>query len=157
MRIIILNVYAFFLLLLIPVSLFSQASSLGGIENNNPLVLTCGLVVSSIPCGMTPDFGIPIVVDEFDPFVRIAYTDIIYPGFSPQEYSVTRVWTATDNCGNTDVCSRTIFVEVIVTPVMKSPFVLRPDEEGTALNSENAEVFYKCDALVLIAFNAAEE
>lgn len=152
MRIIILNAYAFFLLFLIPVSLFSQEPSLVEIKGNTSLVLTCGLVVSSVPCGTTPDFGIPVVKDEFDPLVGITYTDITRPGICPQEYSVTRIWTATNNCGNTDVCSRTIFVEDSVAPVMSIPVGVSPVEYGIALEFENATADDECDGNELITY-----
>lgn len=135
-----------------PASLFCQAPSPVEIADNTPLVLTCGLVVSSISSGITPDFGIPIATDEFDPFVSITYTDITCPGICPQEYSVTRIWTATDNCGHTDVCSRTIFVEDIEVPVMTCPVIARPIEFGTPLNFASATAVDECDGIGLITF-----
>ncbi|MBK9985111.1 MAG: hypothetical protein IPP15_22600 [Saprospiraceae bacterium] len=109
-------------------------------------------MVSSVPCGTTPEFGIPIATDEFDHSVQITYTDITHPGIYAREYSVTRIWTATDNCGNTDVCSRTIFVEDSVAPVMSIPVGVSPVEYGIALDFENATADDECDGNELITY-----
>ncbi len=153
MRILILNAYAFSLLYIFPISLFCQSPGLVEIEYNTPLTLKCGIVVSSIPSGTTPDFGIPIVICEFDPMVSVTYTDITYPGINAEEYSVTRIWKATDHCGNTDVCSRTIFVEDIEAPLIKRQLEVCPIECDSPLNFENATAVDLRDGEVLITVN----
>src|SRR6185436_16386856 len=40
------------------------------------------------------------------------------PGNCPGNYSVTRTWTATDDCGNTATASQTINVHDITAPVI---------------------------------------
>jgi hypothetical protein len=156
MRIIVLNAYAHILLFLIPVSLFSQVPGPVGIENETPLVLRCGVVVSSIPCGTTPDFGIPIVIHEFDLLVNVTYTDITCPGIYPKEYSVTRIWKATDNCGNMDVCSRTIFVEDTVAPLITSPAEVIPIECSIPLHFGSTAVVDECDDEAMNMFSEVQ-
>ncbi len=88
----------------------SSCSASISIEDNTPPVLTCPDVVSPISCGETPSFGIATAVDACDVMVEITFSDITTPGICDLEYSVTRTWTATDDCGNATSCSRTIDV-----------------------------------------------
>src|SRR3989304_9169739 len=50
----------------------------------------------------------------------VAFADVTPPGSCPQEYSVTRTWTATDPCGNSSTKSQTINVEDNSAPVISA-------------------------------------
>jgi len=61
--------------------------------------------------------------DNCDETVTITFNDSIDPGACPQEYTVTRTWTATDDCGNTSTCSRSITVQDNTAPVIVCPVI----------------------------------
>ncbi|MEO5905282.1 MAG: hypothetical protein ABIQ11_01050, partial [Saprospiraceae bacterium] len=72
--------------------------------------------------------------------VGITFADVTTPGTCPQEYSVTRTWTATDDCGNSSSCSRTIVVEDNTAPVINCPvdLVLECGDNTDVVNVINA-------------------
>ena len=45
-----------------------------------------------------------------------------------QTYTITRTWTATDNCGNTDVCVQIITVDDSTPPALICPAQMRSKE-----------------------------
>src|SRR5260221_8326028 len=53
--------------------------------------------------------------------VGVTASNVTTPGNCPQEFSVTRTWTATDDCGNTSTCSRTISVTDNTAPTITCP------------------------------------
>ena len=48
---------------------------------------------------------------QCDVLPLITFSDVSASGVCPQDYSVTRTWIATDECGNSSSCSATIFVQ----------------------------------------------
>jgi hypothetical protein len=79
---------------------------------------------SAVECPADPEFETPTATDVCDPAPTLTFIDVITPGDCPQEYSVTRTWTATDACGNSSTASQTIKVVDTTPPVMTCP----PDE-----------------------------
>ncbi len=51
--------------------------------------------------------------------VTVTYTDDVADGDCPQEYTITRVFTAEDECGNTSTASQTITVVDTTAPVFE--------------------------------------
>lgn len=123
------------------------------IEDNTAPVLTCPVVVSPIECGAIPDFGIATAIDECDGVVDIIFSDITIEGTCIQEFSVTRTWTATDDCGNTSTCSATILVEDTVPPVITCPVVISPIACGEIPFFGVAVATDVCDGIVDIVFS----
>jgi len=69
-----------------------------------------------------PNFGIAVATDNCGPTPpAVTFTDVIVPGECPQEFTVTRTWTATDACGNSSSCSRTIEVVDTTPPAIVCP------------------------------------
>jgi hypothetical protein len=58
--------------------------------------------------------------------VALTFTDITTPGTCPGTFSVTRTWTATDDCGNTATCSGTIVVQDVTPPTITCGYKLHP-------------------------------
>ncbi|MGB4848659.1 MAG: hypothetical protein WBP41_12115, partial [Saprospiraceae bacterium] len=83
-----------------------------------PPLISCQADISPIECGTTPVFLAPIAVDVCDGTLEITFSDVTVQGLCPQEYSITRSWTATDDCGNAATCTSTIVVEDNTPPVL---------------------------------------
>ena len=90
------------------------------IQDQTPPTITCTDPVSPINCPATPVFIAATATDACDPSVTITSADVTTPGTPtcPGNYSVTRTWTATDDCGNTATCSRAVVVQDITAPTI---------------------------------------
>src|SRR5204862_6435949 len=96
------------------------------IQNITPPLHAALPVSSPINCPATPTFGAATAFDDCDPSVAVTFDDAITPGNCPGNYAVTRTWTATDDCGNTATCARTIQVRDITPPSITCPTVTSP-------------------------------
>ncbi len=72
----------------------------------------------TIECPDEPQFSSPSATDACDDDPSLTFEDERTDGDCPQEYSVTRTWTATDACGNTSTATQTINVIDITPPVI---------------------------------------
>ncbi len=72
----------------------------------------------TIECPANPVFSEPTAFDPCDPNVVLSFNDVRTPGSCPAEYSLTRTWTAIDDCGNTATASQTILVKDTTAPVI---------------------------------------
>ncbi|HSF88789.1 MAG TPA: ice-binding family protein, partial [Saprospiraceae bacterium] len=131
----------------------SSCSATLFIQDNIAPVITCPIVVSPIECGTTPSFGAATAIDACDAVVDITFSDVTVQGLCPQEYSVTRTWTATDDCGNASTCSATITVEDNVPPVITCPVVISPIACGEIPFFDVAVATDACDVIVDILFS----
>ncbi|HXF48904.1 MAG TPA: HYR domain-containing protein [Verrucomicrobiae bacterium] len=71
-----------------------------------------------VECPAVPVFSNPSAADLCDPNPGLTFVDVTTPGNCPQEYSVTRTWTAVDACGNSATASQTINVQDVTAPVL---------------------------------------
>jgi large repetitive protein len=72
----------------------------------------------TVECDGVPE--VPAVVtasDNCDTDVQIVFTEVRTDGVCPDTYTLTRTWTATDNCGNQIVYTQVITVEDTTAPV----------------------------------------
>ena len=66
--------------------------------------------------------GTATATDNCDLAVTITYDgEVKTAGGCEDEYTLTRTWTAEDNCGNTSSCSQVITVEDNTPPVITCP------------------------------------
>ena len=83
-------------------------------------------VFASVPSDVTISCDVPlptapnlIVTDKCDPNAGvITFKEIKTTGPCPQAYVLTRVWTASDNCGNTAVATQNITVQDTQAPII---------------------------------------
>ena len=87
------------------------------VDETAPLISGVGSD-ETIECPAVPSFSNPVASDSCDPDPSLTFEDVTTPGACPQEYSVTRTWTATDDCGNFSTASQTITVEDNTPPVL---------------------------------------
>ena len=131
----------------------SICSNLVTINDVTPPAITCPTVVSPIECGTAPDFGIATATDACDSNVEISFVSTTLAGSCGQEYSVTRIWTATDACGNTAQCSATIFIQDTTPPLLTCPMVVSPVQCGSNLNFGDPMTLDACDVSVSLTYS----
>ena len=56
--------------------------------------------MTTINCPATPVFDVATATDACGSAFTLTYSDVTTSGACAGEYSVTRTWTATDDCGN---------------------------------------------------------
>lgn len=119
-------------------------------------VITCP-ANRTISCDESTDpanTGSATATDNCTASPAITYSDVETGGACPQEKTIARTWTATDDCGNIDQCVQTITVEDNVDPVITCPANLTidcndptdPGTTGAATATDN------CDASVDITY-----
>ncbi|MCK7590411.1 hypothetical protein M0G43_07495, partial [Subsaxibacter sp. CAU 1640] len=96
----------------------STSSQTIHVEDNTAPVISQLPEVSTIECPSQPEFATPTATDACDSRPTLTYNDVMTPGECDGEYSVTRTWTATDDCGNSSTASQTINVEDNTAPVI---------------------------------------
>ncbi len=66
---------------------------------------------TTVQCNAIPPVATPTATDNCDPVVAITYNgQTTSPGSCPNQYTITRIWTAADNCNNTRTVSQRISV-----------------------------------------------
>ncbi|MFV8467418.1 T9SS type A sorting domain-containing protein, partial [Flavobacterium sp. LB1P62] len=76
---------------------------------------------STINCPALPAFAQATATDTCDASVTLTFNDVTTPGNCPGNYSVTRTWTATDDCGNFSTATQTINVQDTTAPTITCP------------------------------------
>jgi len=89
-------------------------------------VITCPVDVTiecteSIDPAVNSTLGVATATDGCSDMPVIAYSDATLEGDCPQEYTITRTWSATDDCGNTTTCVQVITVDDSTPPVITCP------------------------------------
>jgi hypothetical protein len=91
------------------------------VNDTTPPVITCP-ADATYECDSVPSsFGDATATDNCDVDVDIDLVETTTPGACAQEYTITRVFTATDDCGNTDDCTQVISVVDTTPPVITCP------------------------------------
>jgi len=96
------------------------------VEDTLDPTITCPADVT-IECDQPTDpsnTGTATAMDQCDPSPDVTFSDVVTPDACPQEFTITRTWTATDACGETSSCVQTVEV-VDTTP---------PDIENVTAN-----------------------
>jgi hypothetical protein len=86
------------------------------IRDLTPPTITCAAQTTPIECPAAPVFTPPTASDNCTGNVAITFSDVTVPGLCPGTFTTTRTWTATDPCGNTATCARSITVQDVTPP-----------------------------------------
>ena len=88
---------------------------------------TTAPTISGVPADLTaecdevpaaPAAGVVTVNDNCDTDVLVTFSEIIQPGACADSYTIKRIWTATDNCGNITTQTQNITVSDVTAPVL---------------------------------------
>jgi hypothetical protein len=75
---------------------------------------------ATIECDSVPTPPTVTATDNCDPSPTVSYAEVRTDGACPDNYTLTRTWTATDHCDNSAACTQTITVQD-TTPPLISP------------------------------------
>jgi hypothetical protein len=124
--------------------------------NQTMVTATCLPPSSPVACPDTLVFPVPMVVTDCpDTVVTITYSDVTTPGACPGDYSVTRTWVATDNCGDSGSCSVTGVVEDVLPPIITCVAQTTPINCPAVPSFNPPTVSDACDGTVSLTFSDA--
>ncbi len=113
----------------------------------------------TVECDAVPTAATVTATADCDPSPVVTFTETSAAGACPQEYTLTRTWTATDMWGGTASCSQTVTVVDTTPPVISCPADIDvlcddptdPPFTGTATATDN------CTAVgdIVIAYSDA--
>ena len=116
-------------------------------------------VISGVPadltveCDSVPVPATPTASDNCDGNVLVVFDEVRTDGDNDDNYTLTRIWTSTDNCGNTGVATQIITVQDTISPEINlsvEPAVLWPPNHKMVKISSLVSASDSCDADVSI-------
>ncbi|MFZ4544240.1 MAG: hypothetical protein ACOYOA_09345, partial [Saprospiraceae bacterium] len=108
---------------------------------------------TTVECNNVPNPGTPTATDNCDATVDITYNQTRTNGNCPDAYTLTRTWTATDNCGNSTSASQVITVRDTQKPVLAGVPANTTVECNNVPNPGTPTATDNCDASVDITYN----
>ena len=126
---------------------------------SSPIQDTTDPVLSGVPgditveCDNVPDAASPTATDNCDADVEITYSEVRTDGNCPDNYTLTRTWTATDNCGNASTQTQVITIQDTTDPVLSgvpSDITVECDNVPDAASPTATD---NCDADVEITYS----
>ena len=131
------------------------------VEDTTPPVITDCPISVTIECDesiLPLNTGLASATDNCDPAPVVTYSDATVAGGCPQEYSITRTWTATDACGNSSTCSQSVIVEDTTVPtitVCPPNTTIECDESTDPANTGLASATDNCDPAPVVTYSDA--
>jgi M6 family metalloprotease-like protein len=127
------------------------------INDTQPPVISYCPVNVTIECDEPTDpsnTGSATATDACDVSPLITHADTITPGTCPDEWQITRIWTANDDCGHSSSCQQTINVEDNTAPAITCPsdITIECDESTDPLNTGSAIATDNCDDNPTVTF-----
>ncbi len=118
---------------------------------NCPVNVTIECLDSSAP-GNT---GTATASDNCDASPIVSFSDATISGACPQEFTINRTWTATDNCGNTSTCLQTISVDDSMAPGINCPanITITCTESTLPANTGTPSGTDVCDGAPIFSFS----
>ncbi len=121
-------------------------------DTKAPVLAGCPANVT-VECDAIPAKVDPTATDNCDKDVTITFNEVKTPGNCPDSYTLTRVWTATDNCNNSSTCSQVITVKDTKAPVLAGCPANVTVECDAIPAKANPTATDNCDKDVTITFN----
>ena len=107
----------------------------------------------TVECDLVPIPATPEASDNCDDDVTIEFAEVRTDGICEDTYTLTRTWTATDNCGNTDVQVQVINVQDTTAPaIFDIPANVTVECDAVPAASTAPFADDNCDADVTITF-----
>ncbi len=107
----------------------------------------------TVACESVPSAASPTASDNCDPTVSIVYNETRTDGSCTDSYTLTRSWTATDECGNSKTETQIITVEDNTQPTLSgvpSDVTVECESVPSAASPTASD---NCDATVSIVYN----
>ena len=102
----------------------STAIQLITVEDTTPPLITCPSNIN-VSCNENTDpgaLGIATATDNCDPFIQATFVDLISGStVGCAQSTITRTWTAEDDCGNTSTCVQIISISDTSAPTLICP------------------------------------
>ncbi|TDD73689.1 HYR-like domain-containing protein, partial [Flavobacterium caseinilyticum] len=133
--------------------LFTTCAQSIKIDDTTAPVIAALPAPSTINCPALPAFAQATATDTCDASVTLTFNDVKTPGNCAGNYSVTRTWTATDDCGNFSTATQTINVQDITAPVIAALPALSTINCPALPAFAQATATDTCDASVTLTFN----
>ena len=115
-----------------------------------PANITIQCTASTLPANT----GSATATDNCDGSPTVDFTDVTVAGTCPQERTITRTWTASDDCGNSSSCVQTILVDDSVAPAIVCPANMTIQCTASTLpaNTGSATATDNCDGSPTVNF-----
>jgi hypothetical protein len=97
----------------------TNASQVINVVDTTPPVISALPGPSTIQCSGTPTWTTPTATDNCGT-PTLTFTTVTTPGSCPNQYTLTRTWTATDACGNVTNASQVFNVVDTTPPVISA-------------------------------------
>ena len=107
----------------------------------------------TVECSAIPAAPTVTATDNCDANVNVTFNEVRTNGSCPDSYTLTRTWTATDNCGNTATGSQQITVQDITAPVLTNVPANVTVECSAIPAAPTVTATDNCDANVNVTFN----
>ncbi len=116
-----------------------------------PANVTILCTASTLPANT----GTATALDNCDATPTISSSDVIIPGGCPQEKTIHRTWSATDDCGNVGTCLQTIFVDDNMAPAITCPgnVTINCSASTLPINTGTATATDNCTGAPTITFS----
>jgi hypothetical protein len=136
--------------------------------DSTPPVITCpaDLTLECDDSTLPAATGTATATDDCTLVPTITFSDLVTTGTCPQEYTITRTWTATDAAGNSAICVQTITVLDDTPPVITLPNGLltgdtmkiqcygqNPEWDLPAFDENSVQVTDNCTGPVTVVLN----
>ena len=124
------------------------------VSDEEPPVIDCASDLTIACDDDLNTLAVATATDTCDPAPALTFTDTTAPGTCPQETIVTRLYTATDACGNSSTHTQTITKIDIEAPEITCPADLTLDcgASSDPSNTGTATAVDGCDASPLVTF-----
>ncbi|MDZ4749401.1 MAG: hypothetical protein SH808_13015, partial [Saprospiraceae bacterium] len=126
-------------------------------DSTPPTITTCTANIT-IECDESTDpsiTGLTSATDNCDPAPIVTFSDATVGGACPQEYTITRTWTATDACGNGTNCTQIITVDDSTPPTITTcaaNITIECDESTDPSNTGLTSATDNCDPAPVVTF-----